>query len=116
MQAWSSPITSDLTRIACCSSIRTRIAVECWHGSLAAASGAERISLTSGFARRDVQRELTIAPQHSNIDAVADAGVSKQALQVVDRCDCRVAEGDDDVALAHACGGGGRAFFHRADP
>src|SRR6266404_717791 len=72
--------------------------------------------LTSGFARRDVQRELTIAPQHRDSDAVADASVGEQALQVVDRCDRRVAEGDDDVPLAHARGGGGRAFFHRADP
>src|SRR5437016_3064445 len=72
--------------------------------------------LTSGFARRDVQRELTIAPQHGDIDAIADAGVGEQPLQVVDRCDRRIAEGDDDVPLAYARSGGGRIFFHRADP
>src|ERR1700687_730848 len=70
----------------------------------------------SGFARRDAQRELTIAPQHGDIDAVADASGGEQALQVVDRCDRRIAEGYDDVPLAHACGGGGRVFLHPADP
>ena len=75
-----------------------------------------RTALTSGFARRDVQGEPTITPQHSDIDAVADTGLGKQALQVVDRCDRRVAKGDDDVPLVHACGGSGRAFFHCADP